>query len=50
MKHGFSKNQEAMKGGKACGIHRAMKYTSVDPRIMIGRMKNQTPRRAHLGA
>ena len=34
MRHGFFKNQEAMKGGKACGIHRAMKYTSVDPRII----------------
>ena len=32
MRHGFFKNQEAMKGGEACDIHRAMKYTPVDPR------------------
>ena len=32
MRHGFFNNQEAMKGGEACDIHRAMKYTPVDPR------------------
>ena len=35
MRHGFFKNQEAMKGGEACDIHRAMKYTPVDPRIVL---------------
>ena len=29
------KTKKAMKGGKACGIHRAMKYTSVDPRTTM---------------
>ena len=32
MRHGFFKNQEAIRGGEACDIHRAMKYTPVDPR------------------
>ena len=29
------KTKKAMKGGGACGIHRAMKYRSVDIRIKI---------------
>ena len=38
MRHGFFNNQEAMKGGEACDIHGAMKYTPVDPRT-IGTVK-----------